>query len=577
MKLPGCPAAQLTFAIGITGDKSTRPASKMGQIDDSEASFLVALPTNEVVEVLALHSGADLINDLTSEDSSPSSATTPGLEPQITTGSSKRNVVLNPLELVPRSKQTVPKNGEQEFLENLGNYIALGSLTLRPSIGGGAYLHQTRWLESSDTWLAFHDYCDLKDAHPTFFARILANSNWVRVFARKHQWERDLATIRVYILPDDVGRRYVDRDDVHLRNYLMKLLNGLDRSLLSWEGRNQSESHLEHYSGESSNNDSLFYLFNKIPSPAARPPSVSCPISNEAIRSVFKCDKLRGLRTKLYPYQKRTVASMIKREVEPEKALDPRLHSLKGPTGQPFYYDLETGVLLRDQRIYEEARGGILGESMGLGKTLICLAMILATKGNWPDIPPEHSLGLLPVRSEVGSLMQMAAAAVGRAQVPWRAIFQDLSHEGEDHKNCLALLEDNVGSYVISPPVTRRSHRPSQIQKGKTVRLTTATLIIVPQNLLSQWKDEFSLHVEEQILKVLYLDSDTITVPSAGTLMQYDVILMSRQRFEREMVPKGTKKARFNSKSKAKGMYILGANNLSRFVVARRLAFKKEC
>lgn len=259
----------------------------------------------------------------------------------------------------------------------------MGSLTLRPSIGGGAYLHQTRWRESSDTWLALHGYCDLKDGHPALFARYLANANWVRVFARKHQRNEDLATIRVYVLPDDVGRRYVNRDHGHLRSCLMKLLDGLDRSPLSWEGRNQIENGLENYNGESSNNDSLFYLFNTIPSPAARPPSVSCPISNEAIQSVFGCDELHGLRTKLYPYQRRTVASMIKREVQPERALDPRFQSLEGPTGQHFYYDRETGMLLRDQRTYEEARGGILGESMGLGKTLICLATISATKGHW--------------------------------------------------------------------------------------------------------------------------------------------------------------------------------------------------
>ena len=125
-------------------------------------------------------------DDLLSEASSQSSATTPDLEPPIT-GSKKRNTVLHTLEPVPRSKPSAAKEGEREFVENLGNYIPLGSLTLRPSIGR-AYLHQTRWTESSDTrsWLTFHDYCD-QDTHPALFARILANSNWVRVFARKHQ------------------------------------------------------------------------------------------------------------------------------------------------------------------------------------------------------------------------------------------------------------------------------------------------------------------------------------------------------------------------------------------------------
>ena len=287
------------------------------------------------------------------------------------------------MELAPPSRTTAAKDGKREFLKDLGNYVALGSLTLRPSIGGGAYLHQTRWKESSDIWSAFHDYCKLNDGHPALSALILADASWARVFARKHQRNRDLATIRVYILPDDVGRRYVNRDHGQHRNYLIKLLDSLDKSPLSWEGRNQNEDHLEHYTKESSNDDSLFYLFNTVPSPAARPPPVSCPVSNEAIQCVLDCEELRGLRTKLYPYQRRTVASMVKREVQPERALDPRLQSLKGPTGQIFYYDRETGVLLRDQRTYDEARGGILGESMGLGKTLICLAAITATKGHW--------------------------------------------------------------------------------------------------------------------------------------------------------------------------------------------------
>ena len=308
------------------------------------------------------------------------------------------------MELLPRSQMTASRDGEKEFVEDLGNYVALGSLTLRPSIGGGAYLHRTRWTEPSDTWLAFQDYCDPKDGHPFLSARILANANWARVFARKHQRNRDLATIRVYVLPDDVGRRYFNRDHGNLRNYLIRLLDDLDTSPLSWEGRNQSEDLLECYTKESSNDDSLFYLFNTVPSPVTRPPPVSCPISNEAIQSVLECEELRGLSTKLYPYQRRTVASMVKREVQPERTLDPRFQSLKGPTGQVFYYDRETGVLLRDQRTYDEARGGILGESMGLGKTLICLATVIATKGHWyVDLVYVLTLQLLPFPYAKGS------------------------------------------------------------------------------------------------------------------------------------------------------------------------------
>ena len=320
------------------------------------------------------------LGDLIAEGSSQSSATTSSLEPQRNTGSTKRKAPLDSHEMAPRSILSAAKDGQKKFLEDLGNYIALGSLNLRRSNLGGAYLHQTRWTALNDVWM---DCSDPKDEHLILAAYFLAKAGWARAFARKHQRNEELATIRVYILPDDVGRRYVNRKHGHLRNHLFKLLEVLDRSRTSWEGHHQIENHLEHYCGESSNNDSLFYLFNTIPSPAPRPLSVSCPVSNEAIQSVFGLDGLRGLRTELYPYQRRTVASMIKREVEPERTLDPRFQPFEGPTGQIFYYDRETGTLLRDKRTYEEARGGILGESMGLGKTLICLATIVATKGHW--------------------------------------------------------------------------------------------------------------------------------------------------------------------------------------------------
>ncbi len=409
-------------------------------------------------------------------------------------------------------------------------------------------------MESNDLWLAFHEHLSSRDAGPVAFARTLADNRWIRVHIRKHQKTRDFVTIRVSVLPDDIGRRYVDRSNAYLRKVLVKLVNELDRSLDAWEGFNELDHPIERYSFESSNNDSLFYLFNTLPSPASLPLPVSCPISNNAIRSVFGSIKLPGLQTRLYPYQKRTVATMIKREVEPARALDPRLASLQGPTRQAFYYDKETGVLLRDGRKYDEARGGILGESMGLGKTLICLAAIVATKGHWPEIPPQYSVAIDPVRPRVGSLMEMAAAAVGRSKIPWRAVFNDLSRAGEDHDNCVALLEDNVGSYTIPAPVTRQRRHPSVVPQGKTIRLSTATLIIVPQNLLSQWNSEISLHVEEDKLQVLYIDSaEELPVPSANELLPYDIILMSRQRFERELAPTETAKARRQAKGAAKG------------------------
>ena len=142
--------------------------------------------------------------------------------------------------------------------------------------------------------------------------------------------------------------------------------------------------------------------------------------------------------------------------------------------------------------------------------------------------------------------MQMAAAAAGRNQIPWRALLQDASRAGEDHQNLAAILEANVGSYVIPPPEAKYSRRLSVTSKGETIRLSTGTLVIVPQNLMSQWKKEISMHVENSRLQILFVEADgEVPVPPADKLLLYDLILMSKTRFEREMVPGENKKRKF--------------------------------
>lgn len=434
-------------------------------------------------------------------------------------------------------------------------------MTLNDSPEEGETPHQHDWIElgfdsHASLWTAFNNHLADGEEDACIPAQKLADSQWIRVFSRRHQRRITKTILRIYVLPDDVGRRYIDRRSLkatsNFRQVLERLVKKLDKTSESWEGVIQATNTTRNYHVEAEDN-SLFYLFNTIPSPSPTPSAVSCPVSSQAIRCVLGSHELSGLTTPLYPYQKRTVATMIRREVEPEQALDPRFQPMKGPTAQIFYYDNVAAILLRDGRRYDEARGGILGESMGLGKTLICLATVLATKGHWPEIPPEYTIDLRPIRRKVGSLMQMAAATVGRTQIPWRALLQESAHSGVDYSNCRAILEDNVGSYFIPPPEAKYSRRSTMIPMGKRIRLSTATLIVVPQNLLSQWRGEISKHVQEDILNILYLDSSNEgEMPSSDHLLRYDIILMSRPRFEKEMVPSESVKASSRAK-KAKG------------------------
>ncbi len=347
------------------------------------------------------------------------------------------------------------------------------------------------------------------------------------------------------MLPNDVGGRYL------LRNINTKetrhLVSLLDVSYAAWEATSDSEGRPEELNVAEVDEDSLFYIFNTLKSPA---PSLSRVADQYAQRAMIQLlEPARapyGLKTVLYPYQRRSAALMIERETTPILTLDPRLERLEGPTGRTYYYDRVSGVILSDKREYEEAVGGILAETMGLGKTLICLALILVTKGHGPMVPPEYTVNTPPVRTRVGSLMQMTAAAIGQQQVPWKVHFEELTRAGEYHQACLTALDENVGSYLVPAPNVRSNRTPRATLKGQTILLCSTTLVIVPANLVMQWRNEISRHIEEGALDILVLDSLNQPLPSAQELRRYDVLIISKQRFEREVTgpvssPKGHK------------------------------------
>lgn len=92
---------------------------------------------------------------------------------------------------------------------------------------------------------------------------------------------------------------------------------------------------------------------------------------------------------------------------------------------------------------------GILSETMGCGKTLICLAVILATRGHFPKIPTRYQATTNPVRERTGSLVEMAAAAAGRFSLPWKSHFELLRDSGVFYERCVAACEKHRGAYTI--------------------------------------------------------------------------------------------------------------------------------
>ena len=344
-----------------------------------------------------------------------------------------------------------------------------------------------------------------------------------------------LGQIRIYILPDDVGRSLVARARNSLRKVMRKLLTEIDVSNSTWHGEWLDTNPIKHLDSsldkEEEDHASLFYLFNTLPSPNPNPEIVVNSIARNSMHGLLDSE-VEGLTTTMHQYQRRSAALMLQRESQPSQAVDPRLKPVADQNRIVWYCDFDAATCLREPRRYENSTGGILAETMGLGKTLICLALILATKEISSQIPVEFSVGTVPVRKHTGSLKEMAAAAVGRTGAPWKSYFAALEEDGYDYTQCKEAIKRYPGHYFIPGPVPRRQSRNPTPQQARKVFLTTATLVVVPSNLVKQWELEIKKHTTG--LKVLVMTKSKQRLPQPEDLVDYDLILFSKQRFDME-------------------------------------------
>ncbi|CAI4216383.1 unnamed protein product [Parascedosporium putredinis] len=249
----------------------------------------------------------------------------------------------------------------------------------------------------------------------------------------------------------------------------------------------------------------------------------------------------------LYPYQRRSAAVMLEKESNPGQSMDPRLESVFDQEGRVWYYDKSAGAVLKEPRYYDGVSGGILAEEMGAGKTIICLSLILATKHLYP-LAPDVYRGAAPVRPKVGSLVDMAASFITRNSVPWEYHLRSAGDQYDlDFSKCIEAIKRHPGQYLCpkDPPAetTRvtlrgrgRGRQGFNLEPGKlehtTIYLSKATVIIVPNNLVTQWRQEIDKHTDG--LKVLTI-SRSLDLGKDGfleirELLDYDIILFAQTR-----------------------------------------------
>ncbi|KAL2134519.1 hypothetical protein VTI74DRAFT_11563 [Chaetomium olivicolor] len=348
-----------------------------------------------------------------------------------------------------------------------------------------------------------------------------------------------LLIARVYLLPDDVDNKTIPRQDSSLRKARLSLLSQLDFSKSIWQGCLSSDRHPIPPPFDSSETagslqdgegQSLLQMFNSIPSPDPRPDEIEDFDAREAALSLMDSN-INGLTTELYPYQRRSAALMLQRESRKQQVLDPRLVKVADQHGAPWYYDAVSGTCLREPRYYDAPCGGILAEEMGAGKTLICLALILATR-HIPAGTPDYLQTDEPVvRRQVGSLADMVAACITRNSVPWRTVFGGLEPGGIEYSRCVDAIRRNPGFYQLPHPPRRRvTRQPTTLPPPTKVYLSHSSLVIVPPNLVQQWKQEIAKHTSG--LTVLIVDKKR-DLPTVQELVEHDIVLFSSTRFEK--------------------------------------------
>lgn len=330
---------------------------------------------------------------------------------------------------------------------------------------------------------------------------------------------------------------------------------------------------------------SLSELYRQLPSPS-RPTYIDPSLLHPP-----------HLQCTLYDYQKTSLAKLLQRELQPESYADPYYVQCTSPctlsrNERLYLFDPERCLFHRRYQValYPDLKGGILCDEMGVGKTIICLALILATLDDMsePDLEPMAStitsqmaltfpdheyqgadpsglhsrrlvtaafgapspgerMGRHPKPPPISDEPRMEPTAETIACSPV-SLVSIAAHKLRTTHACRPALtctlppqiqeildERSAPFFHLWPPPPARVSRISQSRSPLRVYITSATLVLVPLTLLTQWMSEIKKHCEPGALRVFTLSDMHTPLPPASVLAQnYDIVLLSHARFGHE-------------------------------------------
>ncbi|KAG8931828.1 hypothetical protein FRC01_000737 [Tulasnella sp. 417] len=374
-----------------------------------------------------------------------------------------------------------------------------------------------------------------------------------------------VAFIRVYIIPEDLEgplkaslfQRHQDLAEGTKR--LRNVLSNIIRCPTAWEGLPSSST--DSFFSQCEADRTLPVVYQNLPSPPSLETSFGPYHTPESPSPVaLALDEYKhDLVSQLHDYQKRSLARILNLEL----AVDPDDGQFQTPketsplflpidslgTAASFHIDPVRLIVRKTPPSYSPARGGILCEEMGTGKTVICIALILSTLDQLPrpenddrKIRTEWSLADEEARDpdpevrlegSVPSLFDLTCNFIRTN--PEASGWYRQRHSGLPEILTAKLNHPSFRPFYHSRPSVANVQERSRsffAPAGQSVKiwLTNATLLLVPKMLLPQWRAELNKHVRHGSLKALIIDDLTIIPPASDLANTYDLVVITHER-----------------------------------------------
>ncbi|KAI5122210.1 hypothetical protein M0805_002699 [Coniferiporia weirii] len=430
--------------------------------------------------------------------------------------------------------------------------LSAGSITLSLLLPGVFCDHR----HAEDGWHTLRDVRFLsartsaQDAELLAALSFLLSHNFIMATYREICTAKAIS-LRIYLIPHDCPgkvRSLRKRDESKVlkpaRKYLRLLLARVSKSLPAWHGK--TVAHSSGLAGECflpPNDDqrSLAQIFSEL-----------------ATTKVDVClPDIPRLRTLLYDYQRESVATMLEREAPGKDIDDPLYIPVKGMRGERFYFQPASMELLLARPRLSQSRGGFLCEELGTGKTVMTLALILATLDTLPR-PPEHCSDriITPLARRIASHLSSGSSrksavhsgrtTEGSCKLP--TLVEHLCHyiranpdnidvrsyedELEDRQLWKPLMK-NTPYYLHDDSVLVRDigrpQRRHKTESSRLIYLSAATLIVVPKTLQAQWSSEILKHCSSSIRTLVIKQKGDIP-PAHELASNYDIVLIKDTR-----------------------------------------------